>query len=177
MKKKAFTLLELLVVIAIIGTLTGFFILSFTSANERQQIQLFTDEAYAALQTARTDVSAGKKDEGLICSGLYFEMGELPQKVTFNFEGECDFESEILNAFPTEPEDLKVSGIKVANSAENNVYALFVPPSGDLQMFNERGGELSGAALIELSKGQRRIIFDLDPLANKISVNILDNEE
>lgn len=176
MKKKAFTLIEILVVITIIAIMTGFFILTFAGANERQEIQLFTDEAQAALQTARTDVSAGKKEESVICSGLYFEKGELPKKATFPYmDDACDWRAEVLGKFATEPNDMAVSSIKVANSEESSIYVLFVPPAGEMKIFSG-GSELSGAALLEIQKGNRKIVFDLDPLSNKISLTIVNEE-
>jgi hypothetical protein len=44
-----------------------------------------------------------------------------------------------------------------------------------MKIFGDNG-ELSGAALLELSKNNRKIVFDLNPHANKISVTIVNEE-
>ena len=148
MKSKAFTLIEIIIVITIIGIITAIAILSYRGAYERQQVSVFSKDLLATAQHAKSAVKSGKKDDaGLLCEGIYFVTGEIPQKISMNYvEGACAFPGELSNLDQSST-NILVNSINLADS----ITLLFVPPSGSGLVYDSNNQLLSGAPIVEFA--------------------------
>lgn len=156
-KKSAFTLIEVLVVITIIGVLTSILVLNFQGVKEKQEIALLADKSLAMMQQAKADVRSGKivtNEDGstqYLCEGALFMVGAQPQYVTMPFlsSGDCDFSSQTLENYGMDSGASYVGTLEVDGTQPDSLLALFVPPSGTLQLFSEEGVTLySGDAQV-----------------------------
>lgn len=147
MKSKAFTLIEIIIVITIVGILTTIAILSYQGAYERQQVSVFSKNLLSTAQHAKAEVEAGKKDEaGLLCEGISFVVGEIPQKITMNYvDGACDVDTEVLVNVEQSSPNILVTSINLADS----IKLLFVPPSGAMEVYGP--DLLSGEPIVEFA--------------------------
>lgn len=162
MKKAAFTLLEVLVVITIVGVLTSILILNFQGVREKQGLALLADKSLALLQQTKAEVSSGKVEADasgerrFVCEGALFEVGAQPKLVTVpSSEAEtCDFSQLRFENYGLDAGSVYVGSIELGSETPDAILALFIPPSGDLVLYNETGSSTY--------EGEAQIRFESD---------------
>ncbi len=171
-EKPAFTLIELLIVITIIGVLTGFLVMDFTGAKQRQELSTLADQALALLQQTQAEVAAGKVGEDeLLCEGAYFEVDGGFQMVTD--EG-CDSTDVMLENYGILTGEAKVSEIMVGSDSLDDVYVMYIPPEGDVEFNSGANDGDAEITFVHPSLEDSEIVLTINSTTNKVA---LSNEE
>lgn len=172
MKKKAFTLIEIIIVVTIIAILTSMAVLAYRGSIERQELMVFKKNLIASAQQARTQVAAGIQNDGILqCLGISFAEEEVPQKIEMDFsDGACDFTT--ANYAKLEDTNLKISPVNMTISP---LFLLFVPPSGEMNFYDENANFLSEDLSLEFlhSTLETTFYFHADYLSKEIYISDL----
>ena len=198
MKKSAFTLIELLIVITIIGVLTSILVLNFQGVKEKQEMALLAGKSLALMQQTKADVRSGKVEideageTSYVCEGALFAVGEHPEFVKAPYladSGVCDFAALSFENYGLDSGGAYVGSIELVVDGQepDTLLALFVPPSGALELYSEDGSssydgsaelrfasasyevdETQTAAVLQLSEdsGFAQLVF-VDPTADE----------
>jgi prepilin-type N-terminal cleavage/methylation domain-containing protein len=152
--KPAFTLIELLVVITIIGVLTGVLILDFSGIKQRQELSFMADQSLAMLQQARAEVQAGKlrREDGIfLCEGVFFKQGQAPESAVADYNGEagvCEGDSFELLPYGLSTGTAFIEEITVGAAGQDELWAFYSPPEGEVFLFSSDGEFLEGDATL-----------------------------
>jgi len=167
--KSGFTLIELLVVISILSVLGYIAMADYNGEIKRNRVRIAQETVYSELQDLRVRVASGEQNEDVFrCFGLEVTLDSV-SRVSAPYDSGCDYNE------MTEDEDLKIASsvpvLSIDDGALSGAYIFFVPPYGDMEIFNTNMLPITEETTIVLGHyGYEKSVL-INPLTGNIALN------